>query len=153
MDLRVAFVADPEPSEVVQVSEAAFHDPALDAEPGAVLLPAPGDQRLGPALPPQAAVLVVVVVSVGEHEVGFLSRPAVFAGDRPGVKAVEQRWQLGDVVRCPPVSATASGMPEASTSRWCFEPVRPTIYWDGPVRSSDRTGEIAADLVAKYYPT
>jgi hypothetical protein len=31
MHLVVAFVTDPEPVEVVEVSESAFHDPALSA--------------------------------------------------------------------------------------------------------------------------
>src|SRR4051812_3891181 len=38
-------------------------------------------------------------------------------------------------LRLPPVSATASGMPVASTKRWCFEPVRERSTGDGPVRS------------------
>jgi hypothetical protein len=33
MHLVVALIPDPEPAEVVQVSESAFHDPALPAEP------------------------------------------------------------------------------------------------------------------------
>jgi hypothetical protein len=40
----------------------------------------------------------VVIAAVGDHEIGFLARPAALAGDRPAVEVVEQRQQLGDVV-------------------------------------------------------
>src|SRR3954447_24341612 len=41
-------------------------------------------------------------------------------------------------LRLPPVSATASGIPVASTNRWCFEPVRERSTGDGPVRSPQK---------------
>lgn len=44
MEFGVAFVADPQAAEVVQVREAAFDDPALSAEPGAVPGAAAGDR-------------------------------------------------------------------------------------------------------------
>jgi hypothetical protein len=73
----------------VQVREAAFDDPALGAEAGAVLDAAPGDDRLDPSDPEQPAVLVVVIATVGEDEVGLLAGPADLAGDRPGVELLE----------------------------------------------------------------
>lgn len=98
MEFGVAFVADAEAAEVVQVREAALDDPALAAEPGAVFGAAPGDHWLDAAGPQKSAVLVVVIAAVGDHEVGFLPGPPWLAGDRPGVQIVEQRQQLGDVV-------------------------------------------------------
>jgi hypothetical protein len=80
------------------VREAAFDDPALASEAGAVLGAAPGDHGLDASGPQQASVLVVVIAAVGEHGVGFLARPADLASDGPGVQVIEQRQQLGDVV-------------------------------------------------------
>jgi len=96
VDLVAAVGADEEPASVVQPGEGALDDPALLAEPRAVLGLAAGDDRLDPALPDQAAVLVVVVAAVGEQRPRFLTRPA----DAPvhGRHAVEQRLKLGDVV-------------------------------------------------------
>jgi hypothetical protein len=82
----------------VQVSEAALDDPALATEARAVLGLAPSDDRFDPALPEQAAVLVVVIAAVGDDEVGLLARATGLAGDGPGVQVVKQRDQLRDVV-------------------------------------------------------
>lgn len=98
MDRRVAFVAGSQTAEVVQVGEAAFDDPALAAQAGAVVGAAAGDDGLDAARPEQPAVLVVVVAAVGQDQVGLLSWPADLAGDRARVQRVEQRQQLGDVV-------------------------------------------------------
>jgi hypothetical protein len=98
VDLRVAFVAGPEAAEVVQVREAAFDDPALGAEAGAVLDAAACDDGFDTTLPEQPAVLVVVIAAIGEQAIGLLTRPAALAGDRPGMKILEQRDQLRDVV-------------------------------------------------------
>ena len=89
MDLREALVAGPQAAEVVQVREAALDDPALATEARAVLGLAPSDDRFDPALPEQAAVLVVVIAAVGDDEVGLLARPAARAwqsamGGTPG---------------------------------------------------------------------
>lgn len=78
--------------------EAAFDDPALAAEVGAVLDAALGDEGRDPARPEQPAVLVVVIAAIGEQPVGLAAWPAWFAGDRPGVQVLEQRDQLRDVV-------------------------------------------------------
>ena len=66
-----------------------------------MVLAASGDQRFDPALPEQPPVFVVVIASVGPHEVGFLAWATVLAGDRPGVQGLQQRDQLGDVVAMP----------------------------------------------------
>ena len=101
MDLGPAFVADPEPAEVVQVGEAALDDPALAAEAGAVRDTAPGDDGLDVPGAQQPTVLVEVVAAVGEQHVGLLPRPADLPGDRAGVQLVKQRDQLRDVVAVP----------------------------------------------------
>lgn len=98
MNLGVAFVAGPEASEVVEVREAAFYDPALAPNAGAVLDAAPRDDGLDVAFPEQSAVLVVVIAAVGEHEIGLLTRPADLPRNGPAVQHVQQRQQLGDVV-------------------------------------------------------
>ena len=98
VDLGVAFVADPQASEVVQVREAALDDPALAPEAGAVRDTPPGDDRLDVARAQQAAVLVKVVAAVGQDDVGFLTRATDLPGDRTGVQLVKQRDQLRDVV-------------------------------------------------------
>jgi len=94
----MAFIADPQAPEVVQVRETALDDPALAAQARAMLDTAPGDDRLDAPRPEQAAVLVVVIAAVGEDEIGLLTRPADLPGDGPGVQHVQQRQQLGDVV-------------------------------------------------------
>ena len=98
MDLGVALVADPEAAEVVQVREAALDDPALLAQPRAVLGLAPRDDRLDPARPQQPPILVEVIAAIGEQPVGLLARSTGLACDGAGVQVVEQRQQLGDVV-------------------------------------------------------
>ena len=98
MDLGVPLVADSQAAEVVQVREAALDDPALAAEAGAVFDPAAGDDGLDAPGPEQAAVLVVVIAAIGKDHVGLLARPPDLARDGPGVQAVQQRNQLGDVV-------------------------------------------------------
>ena len=98
MDGGVAFVADPQPTEVVQVREAALHDPALAPESGAVLDAASGDDGFDATRPEDATVLVKVVAAVGQQPVGALARPTDLAADRAGVQLVKQRNELGDVV-------------------------------------------------------
>ncbi len=60
--------------------------------------PAPGDDRFDPACPEQATVLVVVIATIGEHDVGLLAGPAPLARYGSGVQLIEQRQELGDVV-------------------------------------------------------
>ena len=65
MHVGVALVTDSEAAEVVQVSEAALHDPALAAEAGAVCCSPSGDHGRDPESPQEPAVLVVVIAAVG----------------------------------------------------------------------------------------
>jgi hypothetical protein len=69
---------------------------AIVRSAGAVFDASFGDDRSDPALSHQAAVLVVVVASVGEECVGPVSGPADGAGH--GRDLVQQRQQTGDVV-------------------------------------------------------
>ncbi len=98
MDLGPALVAGPQAAEVVQVREAAFDHPARGAQTGAMRGAAAGDDGLDAARPEQAPVLVVVIATVGENEIGLLAWPAGLAGDGARVEVVEQRDELGDVV-------------------------------------------------------
>jgi hypothetical protein len=87
---------DEQSAAVVEPGEGAFDDPALTAEPRAVPgLPA-GDYGFDPALPEQAAVLVVVVAAVCDQCPGPSAWPADPAADRR--HSVEQIEQLRDVV-------------------------------------------------------
>jgi hypothetical protein len=92
----VAFVADPQAPEVVQVRERALDDPALAPEPGAVRDAASGDHGCDVARPEDPAVLVVVIAAVSEQPVGLGAGPADLARDR--ADRVQQRYELGDVV-------------------------------------------------------
>jgi hypothetical protein len=80
----------------VEPGEGAFDDPALPAEPGAVVGLAAGDHWFDPSFPDQASVLVVVVAAVGEQCLGTSSWSADAAAD--GRYPVEQVEQLTDVV-------------------------------------------------------
>ena len=77
------------------------------------------------------AMLVVVVATVADHwsgrRRGRPTRPPT-AGTRSssGISCVTS-WRL------PPVSVNASGIPVASTRRWCFDPALPLSTGLGPV--------------------
>jgi hypothetical protein len=96
VDVVAAVGADQEAAAVVEPGEAAFDDPTLAAEAGAVLGLAAGDDRLDATRPDEAAVLVVVVAAVSDQRLGPAPRPADPAPH--GRHAVEQLEQLGDVV-------------------------------------------------------
>jgi hypothetical protein len=97
--LGAAVVADEEPFEVVEPGEGAFDDPAVAAKPGAVLGLAAGDLVLDPSLTELAAVLVVVVASIGSDAFGATAWPADLAAHR---RHLVYQWdQLGDVVAVP----------------------------------------------------
>jgi len=98
VDLGVAFVADAQPPEVVQVREPALDDPAVATEAGAVRDATAGDDRFDAASPEQPPVLVVVIAAIGKNGLRLLAWPTDLALDRPGVQILEQRDQLGDVV-------------------------------------------------------
>ena len=85
-----------QPSAVVQPGEGAFDDPAVAAEPGAVLGAAAGDFGCDPAAAELATMALVVVAAVGGHPVGPSPWPADLAAHRR--HTVEERDQLGDVM-------------------------------------------------------
>lgn len=62
--------AGPQAAEPVEVGKGALDDPALGAQPGAMLDAASCDHGLHTEVPVKAAVPVVVVAAVGENEVG-----------------------------------------------------------------------------------
>jgi hypothetical protein len=96
VDLVAAVVADEQPFELVEPGEGAFDDPAVAAQPGAVLgLPA-CDLRGDAALAELAAAAVVVVTAVGAETIGSAARAPWLAAD--GRDTVEERDQLGAVV-------------------------------------------------------
>ena len=110
MHLGAAVVADEEPFEVVEPGEGAFDDPAVAAKPGAVLGLAAGDLVLDPSLTELAAVLVVVVASIGSDAFGATAWPADLAAHR---RHLVYQWdQLGDVVAVP--ARDAPGKREAA---------------------------------------
>jgi hypothetical protein len=96
VDVVAAVGADEQSAAVVQPGEGALDDPALTAEPGAVLGLTAGDHGFDAALPDQAAVLVVVVAAVGEQRLWSSSWPADAAAD--GWHPVQEFEQLSDVV-------------------------------------------------------
>ena len=96
VDLVAAVVADEESFVVVQPGEGALDDPADAAEAGAVLGLAMSDLRFDVAGTKFAAVLVVVVATVGGDPVGASAWPADLAAH--GWHPLDQRHQLCDVV-------------------------------------------------------
>ena len=91
MHVGVALVADSEPAEVVEVSEAPLYDPALAPEAGAVRCSTAGDHGSDPERPQEPAVLVVVIATVSQDTVGLLAWPAMLAGHGPAVEIFDQR--------------------------------------------------------------
>ena len=96
MGLVAAVGADKQTASVVQPGEGALDDPTVATKSGAVLGLAACDQRPGPALAHETAVLVVVVAAVGDDAVGTAPRPAGATANRR--HTVEQLEQLRDVV-------------------------------------------------------
>ena len=70
MGLVSAVGADEQPASVVEPGEGALDDPALAAEPGAVVGSAARDHGFDPAPPEQATLFVVVVAAVSDQAVG-----------------------------------------------------------------------------------
>ena len=96
MDVIADLPADAQAAEPVQMGEGAFHNPALSAEPGAVLGASAGDERLHTEAPDQATVLVMVVAAVTEHDVGAAPGSAALAPHR---RYCLKQWnELGDVI-------------------------------------------------------
>ena len=74
MDVGAAVAADEQSLELLEPGEGAFDDPSLAAEARAMLGLTTRDDRLDAALPDEAAVLVVVVATVGDQRRGTASR-------------------------------------------------------------------------------
>src|SRR3954453_3615784 len=117
----------------MQPGKAALDHPALFAEAGAARDPAAGDPRSDPASPQLAAVDVVVVAAVGEQLTRSAAGPAASPADRR--RPPPPRGQRGAWLRLPPGGVAGSGMPAASTIRWCLEPGRPRSTGEGPTWS------------------
>jgi hypothetical protein len=96
VDLVATVVADEQSFELVQPDEGALDDPAVAAEPGAVLGLAACDLGCDATPAELATAAVVVVATVGAETIGAAARPAWLAAD--GRDTVEQRDQLGAVV-------------------------------------------------------
>jgi len=96
VDLVSPVVADEQSFELVQPGEGAFNDPAVSAETGAMCGTSLRDLGDDAAAAQFAAVLVVVIPTIGSDTGGSLAWSAGLAGD--GRDAVEQRDQLRDVV-------------------------------------------------------
>jgi hypothetical protein len=133
MQLGVAFPAVAQPAELVQPGEGALDHPAERAEPGAARGAAAGDDRLDAARGQRAPVRVEVIAAVGDDAVGAQPRPADLARTGPAPSTSGSNCVTSS--RLPPVSVTASGMPELSVNRWCLEPGRPRSTGDGPVKA------------------
>ena len=80
----------------MQPGEGAFDDPPVAAKTGAVRGLAAGDLGLDPEMTQRAAVLVVVVSTVGTDALGPLPRSADLTAPRRD--RLDKRDQLGDVV-------------------------------------------------------
>ncbi|SRR6266542_346046 len=96
VDVDAPLVANEQALEVMQPGEGALDDPAVAAQPRAVLGLAASDQRLDPTLPDHPSVLLVVVAAVSDQAVWPPARSTTDAGDR--WHRVEKRDQLRDVV-------------------------------------------------------
>ena len=88
--------ADEQPALVVEMADRPLDVPAVAAESRAMLSLATRDHRLDPPLPELAAVLVVVVATIGDQPLGTPTRTANWAAYRR--HRVNKRQQLRDVV-------------------------------------------------------
>lgn len=113
MDVVADLPADPQAAEPVQVGEGALDNPALSAESGAVFSTTSRDQWLHAERADEAAVLVVAVAAVTEHDVGAATRSATLAPHRR--HCLEQRDELGNVVAV--ATGEADGERDASGVR------------------------------------
>lgn len=120
MDVVGSLPANTQSPEAVQSGDRAFDHPTVNAQPGTVRSCPTGNGRLDALGPDRAPVLVVVVAAVAEQDVGTSSELADQSRNRGHFG--RQRQKLGDVLRLPPVSDTASGMPCPSTRMRCLLP-------------------------------
>jgi hypothetical protein len=96
VDVGAAFVADAEPSVLVQPADRALDDPALLAQPRAVWLPGSWGRGADPACAQLGAVAAGVVGPVAEQPSGPAPRPPTLTAH--GWDRVDQRQQFEDVV-------------------------------------------------------
>ena len=96
VDLVAAVVADEQSLELVEPGEGAFDDPAVAAEPGAMVGASAGDFGCDAAAAELATVARVVVAAVGAQPVGASTWPTDLAAHRR--YPVDERDQLGDVM-------------------------------------------------------
>lgn len=116
----MAVGADEQAALVVQVADRALDDVALGAEPGAVLGLASWDRVSDAAGSQQAAVLVVVIATVGEHAIRPLARPA--EATAYGRDGVDERHQLRDVVAVGAGHTPRQGQPASVGQDVVFDP-------------------------------
>lgn len=114
VDLGAAVVANEQPLEMVQPGEGALDNPASAPEAGAVLGLATGDLWCDPV----ATELEPVLANAAAHR-----RDPLKKRDQLGWPRCDDR----------PVSVQASGIPVASTRRWCFDSVLALSTGLGPV--------------------
>lgn len=73
VDVIAYLPANPQATEPIQIRKRALHDPPLGTQSRAVLGAPPGNHRLHPESADEAAVLVVIVTTIAEHNVGTAS--------------------------------------------------------------------------------
>ena len=130
MNVVAAVGSDQESAAVVQPGERALDDPAVVAQPRAMLGLASCDPRLDAALPDETPVHVVVVAPVGDQRPGSASGPAGVAAD--GRHSVEQLDQLRDVVAVAAGERPGEGDPGAVYEQVVLAACPATINRAGP---------------------
>ncbi|WP_435808578.1 hypothetical protein [Streptomyces afghaniensis] len=123
VDFVADLPADAQAAEPVQQRDRCFHDPAVLPQAGAV--PGAARSEVRGDLEPTDLVPVdlVVIAAVGVQIPGAAQWLTALAADRRD--GLDQRDQLVTSLRLPPVVIAASGMPCASTIRWCLLPDLP----------------------------
>lgn len=96
--------------------EVPLANPALGSESGTVFGAASRDLWLHSERADEAAVLVVAVAAVTEHDVGAAPGSATLAPNGRPAWSSGMSWVTS--LRLPPARATASGMPVTSVIRW-----------------------------------
>lgn len=97
MQLRAAFIADPQATELMQPGERAFHDPAIDSQAAAMRCVAFGQHGFNPQTPQPTAMGFRVVATITLHAARAAARAATFAAH--GRDGFDQRLKFGDVIR------------------------------------------------------
>jgi hypothetical protein len=100
MNIRPAFITNPQAAVLAQPGEGAFYDPAMNAQATAMRRPAVGQERDNAAAPQLASMRLRVIGSVPQNRLGMPTRPSHFARD--GRDGIDQRQQLRDVIAVGP---------------------------------------------------